>query len=101
VLVDAMSSGAAPGTIARFDANAERLVETLRCSASTHALSLADTLELARTLGALPSRVTVYAVEGQDFRAGDEVTTAVRAALPKVTDAVLQEAWRLCDARGR
>ena len=95
VLVDAMSSGAVPGTIARFDASAEPLAETLRCCASTHAVSLAGALELAAALGRLPSRVIVYAVEGREFTFGEELSAPVRAALPQVTELVLREAAEL------
>jgi hydrogenase maturation protease len=95
VLVDAMRSGARPGTIARFDASGERLTETMRCCASTHAVSLAGALELAAALGRLPRRVIVYAVEGREFTFGNRLSAPVRAALPKVTDLVLREASEL------
>lgn len=95
VLVDAMSSGAAPGTIARFNATGERLHETLRRSASTHAISLAQVLDLAAALDRLPSRVIVYAVEGRDFTVGHQLSAEVHAALPEVTNLVLREASRL------
>jgi hydrogenase maturation protease len=97
VLVDAMTSGAAPGTVARLEARDEPLPETLRCSSSTHAVSLAETLELARVLERLPKRLVVYAVEGRDFTAGTGLSAGVRAALPGLTDAVLAEACRLRD----
>jgi hydrogenase maturation protease len=95
VLVDAMSSGAAPGTIARFDASGERLAETMRSCASTHAVSLAGALELAAALGRLPRRVIVYGVEGREFTFGNRLSAPVRAALPKVTALVLREASEL------
>src|SRR5690348_6539769 len=63
VLVDAMRSGAAPGTVRRVDASGGPLPAWLRGSASTHAVALAETIELARALGRLPPRVVVYAVE--------------------------------------
>jgi hydrogenase maturation protease len=97
VLVDAMASGAPSGTIARLDAGDEPLLETLRCSSSTHAVSLADALDLARVLERLPSRLIVYAVEGRDFTTGAGLSAGVRAALPDLTDAVLAEAHRLRD----
>lgn len=97
VVVDAMCSGAAPGTIVRLDAHGEPLRETLRCTSSTHAVSLADALELGRALDKLPGQLIVYAVEGREFTAGTGVSDAVRAALPRVADSVLREAWRLRD----
>jgi hydrogenase maturation protease len=97
VLVDAMTSGAAPGTIARLDAGDEPLPDTLRCSSSTHAVSLAEALDLARVLERLPSRLIVYAVEGQDFTTGAGLSAGVRGALPDLIDAVMAEACRLRD----
>jgi hydrogenase maturation protease len=97
VLIDAMTSGAVPGTIARFDAGDEPLLETLRCSSSTHAVSLTDALELARALGRLPSRLIIYAVEGRDFSTGAGLSAGVRGALPDLIEAVMAEACRLRD----
>ena len=100
VVIDAMCSGVVPGTILRLDAHAEPLRETLRFSASTHVVSLADTLELGRTLDRLPAKLIVYAIEGQAFTMGTGVSEAVRAALPCVADSVLRDAWRLRDELG-
>ncbi|MBV9415022.1 MAG: hydrogenase maturation protease [Solirubrobacterales bacterium] len=101
VVIDAMCSGAVPGTITRLDAQCEPLHETLRGSPSTHVVSLVDTLELGRALDKLPRRLIVYAVEGREFTAGAGVSEAVRAALPGVADSVLREAWRLRDEAAR
>lgn len=79
VIVDAAFSGAAPGTVSRFDASAAPLPErSLR--SSTHAFGVHDAIELARTLGRLPERVEVYAIEGADFSAGHAMTPAVEHA---------------------
>jgi hydrogenase maturation protease len=82
--IDAVSSGADPGTVHRFDVSAEPLPTSLRGSTSTHALGLADAIELARTLGRLPERVVVYGIEGRSFAAGDPVGAAVTAAVDRV-----------------
>ena len=79
VIVDAAASGAAPGTVTRFDASAAPLPEhTLR--SSTHAFGVADAIELARSLGRLPARIEVYGIEGADFSVGDGVTPEVDRA---------------------
>jgi hydrogenase maturation protease len=83
VVVDAVSSGAAPGTVHRLDAGAAPLPATL-ARGSTHAFGLAETIELARTLDRLPPRLTVYGIEGQDFRAGDQLSAPVRTAVDAV-----------------
>lgn len=97
VIVDAMRSGAPPGSIRRLDASRARLPSSLGRSASTHALALGEALELARTLGRLPPRVIVHAVEGEDFGAGPGLSAAVRAAMPALTAAVLSELRALTD----
>jgi hydrogenase maturation protease len=83
-VVDAVSSGAAPGTVHRFDASDEALPASLRGSTSTHAVGLAEAIELARALGRLPPRVIVYGIEGRAFTAGDGVSAAVAMAVDRV-----------------
>ena len=93
VLVDAMVSGAAPGTIARYDAAAGPLPAGLRL-ASTHALGAEAAVEMARALGRLPGRLVVYGVEGVSFAAGSGLSPAVRAALSAAVERVVEEVGR-------
>ena len=79
VLVDAVSSGAPPGTVHSFDASAEPLPAVLFGASSTHALGLAEAVELARSLGRLPGRVLVYGVEGGTFAYGKGLSPEVEA----------------------
>jgi hydrogenase maturation protease len=90
VIVDAVSSGAAPGTVHRFDPGEGPLPRELGL-ASTHAFSVPEALELGRALGRAPHRVLVLGVEGVAFGMGDPVTPAVSAALDGVAAAVLTE----------
>ena len=90
VLVDASASGAAPGTIHRFDASDEAVpARSLR--SSTHAFGVGEAVELARALGKLPGVVVVYGVEGQEFAAGEGLSPAVAAAIDPAAEAVLGE----------
>jgi hydrogenase maturation protease len=83
VVVDAAASGAPPGTIRHFDARAGRLpARLMRCS--THALGVAEAIELARALGRLPARLEVYAIEGARFTAGAGLSPAVEQAVGKL-----------------
>ena len=50
ILVDAVQSGAAPGTIHRIDATTEKLPKWFS-HCSTHAFGVAEAIELARTMG--------------------------------------------------
>jgi len=83
VVVEAVQSGAPPETIRRID------LETQRQSlpgASTHLLGLADSVELARTLGRLPLRLRVIGIERQEFGHGTTLSPAVDDAIERVVD---------------
>ncbi|MFZ5491333.1 MAG: hydrogenase maturation protease [Pseudomonadota bacterium] len=85
LLVDAVQSGAAPGTVHRFDALAGPLpAALLRCS--THLLGVAEAVELARALGQLPARLQVYGIEGADFGIGEGLSPPVAAAAAALVD---------------
>jgi hydrogenase maturation protease len=85
VVVDAVSSGARPGTLHIFDASTERLPAALFGSSSTHALGLADAIEIARSLGRMPARVRVIGIEGARFDYGRGLTLEVEAAVETCT----------------
>jgi hydrogenase maturation protease len=90
LLVDTVSSGAAPGTLHRFDAGDEAVpARTFR--SSTHAIGIAETIELARALGRLPRRVRVYGIEAGGFATGSELTPAVEAAVAFLVRDVLAD----------
>jgi hydrogenase maturation protease len=91
LVVDAVSSGAEPGTVHRFDAT-ERAVPARVFRGSTHALGVGDAIELARTLGRLPGRVLVYGIEGETFTAGDRLSPAVAAAVEPLVSELREEA---------
>jgi hydrogenase maturation protease len=90
VVVDAASSGAPPGTVWRFDAAAAPLPAGAVRS-STHAFGVPDAIELARSLGRLPGRVEVVAIEGADFSAGATLTPDVARAVEEVAEALSSE----------
>jgi hydrogenase maturation protease len=89
-LVDAVSSGAAAGTVHRLDASATELPAEL-FRASTHHVGIAEAVELARALGRLPERVIVYGIEGESFAVGGELTKRVAAAIEPTAEAVRRE----------
>ncbi len=93
VIVDAARSGAEAGTVHRFDASAEPLPAAFS-RGSTHALGVAEAVELARVLGALPSELVVYGIEGADFAAGEGMTDPVTAAVEQVASRIVEEALR-------
>ena len=88
VLVDAASSGAAPGTIHRFDAAATTVPSGL-FHYSSHQFSVAEAIELGRILGRLPARMTIYGIEGRDFSYGERLSPEVAAAAEGVEGEIL------------
>ena len=88
ILIDAVKSGAIPGTVHRRDVSATPLDREVFKS-STHALGLADAVELSRMLGTLPSRVLVFGVEVRDVSAGVGLSLEVERALPGLLEEVL------------
>lgn len=86
VVVDAMRSGRVPGTVSRFDAAASEL--PVRTSSSTHSFGLAETIELGRALGRLPSRLMVLGIEADGFGPGDTLSAAVERAISEVAAAI-------------
>jgi len=89
-LVDAAASGAPPGTIHRHDATMAPLPTRFR-SSSSHAFGVAEAVELARSLGELPPRMTIYAIEGREFRLGAYPTEEVLRACEEVADRISAE----------
>ncbi|WP_326646290.1 hydrogenase maturation protease [Streptosporangium sp. NBC_01755] len=92
IVIDAVSSGAAPGTIH----TAVRPGPAPAWRASSHALGLPDAMALGEALGLLPDELVVFGVEGGDFGLDTPVTPPVRAAIRETAEAVRQ---RLDDLR--
>jgi len=80
IVADAMVSGAAPGTVRRFDAAREPL-PAAPTATSTHGLGLAEAVALARALGRLPARLVLVGIEGADFSPGRGLGPAVAAGV--------------------
>jgi hydrogenase maturation protease len=90
ILIDAVHSGAKPGTLHRLDAHAQPIAKKF-FRYSTHAFGVAEAVELARALGRLPPRLIVYGVEGKSFEAGVGLSPEVEAAVQAVVGRVLGE----------
>lgn len=83
VVVDAARSGAAPGTIHRFEVGSQAL-PTGVVGGSTHAIGVAEVVEVARALGRLPTRLTVYGIEVGGLSHGGALSPEVEAAVSVV-----------------
>jgi hydrogenase maturation protease len=89
-LIDAVSSGAAAGTVHRVEATDEPLPAGFARS-STHHFGLPEAVELARSVGRMPRRLVVYGIEGASFETGERMTPEVASAVETVADAVRAE----------
>ncbi len=99
-LIDAVSSGAPPGTVQRIDAHSRTLPTDLFRS-SSHTFGLAEAVELARALNQLPPRLIVYGIEGKNFDLGLGLSPEIIAAARRVVGSVTHElrAYRRRNAR--
>jgi hydrogenase maturation protease len=90
ILIDAVHSGEAAGTIHRFDAEAQPIPARF-FHYSTHAFSVAEAVELARALDQLPTRLVIYGIEGKTFDSGIGLSPEVEAAADEVLHSVKEE----------
>ena len=90
VLVDAMSTGQAPGTCVTLEG---RAIARFSAGASlSHSIGIAELMELARRLAPerQPAALWFVGVEGAAFSEfGTELTPSVEAAIPAAVEAVL------------
>jgi hydrogenase maturation protease len=85
VVVDAVLSGAAPGTLHIWDALFPELGNDVFRS-STHAIGLADAVHLAQALDRLPEKLTIYGIEAAQFVPGTLPSSQVLAAVERAVE---------------
>jgi hydrogenase maturation protease len=90
ILIDAVCSGATPGTIYRFEAH-DRPIPAHICRSSTHAFGVGAAIELGRALGRLPPRLVVYGIEGRGFELGGQLSPEAEAAAREVLERLRRE----------
>ncbi len=83
ILIDAMASGAPPGSVQRFEVQDAALPASFHLS-SSHLFGIAEGIELARVMGWLPPRMIVYGVEGADYTWRSPLSAAVSAAVEQL-----------------
>ena len=87
ILIDAVRGNATSEQLQRWEWPSPEIARAR--VGGTHALGLAETLELAHSLGQLPEVVVVWGVSGERFAPGDELTPSLRDALPAFADAIV------------
>jgi hydrogenase maturation protease len=90
VVIDAVAPLGKPGRIHRLDLTNSPLPIGF-VPGSSHAFGVAETIELARSLGRLPRHLFAYLVEGERFEPGAPLSPAVADAVEEVTAQVAAE----------
>ncbi|MCW9033731.1 MAG: hydrogenase maturation protease [Rhodospirillales bacterium] len=89
IIVDAAHSGTAePGVFHYFNATETEIPRDF-FRYTTHRFGVAEAVELARNLKALPPQVEIYAVEGEDFGNGEGLTLRVEQAVEGILKRLL------------
>ncbi|MDR3636374.1 MAG: hydrogenase maturation protease [Isosphaeraceae bacterium] len=89
ILVDASAPAGEPGRTRAFTWPCGELAEVPLLS--THGLGLVEALRMAETLGNLPRKVTIIAVESAAALAGTPVSAAVEQALDGLAERLLSD----------
>jgi hydrogenase maturation protease len=90
IFIDACVSGAAPGTVRRYDVGASPL-PSVTIAGSSHGFGLFEAIELARALGILPPHCVVFAIEGQRFEIDAPLSACVSEAIDHVVASIKAE----------
>jgi len=89
IVVDAMRSGGAVGTVSKFEIAPKEA--PLTKMPSLHALQLYDIFDIVHQPGLMPCPLTIVGVEPKDCSPGEGLTEEVAAAIPATVDVVLAE----------
>jgi hydrogenase maturation protease len=94
ILIDAVKGVGQPGATVRLDLSAESRWGTV-APCSTHAIGVADAIDLARALGRLPKQIILYGIEIESVDAGASLSGSVCEGLDAVVEQVIQEVERM------
>lgn len=94
VLIDGVIGAGRPGEVVRLDLSEKRRWGTI-APRSTHALGVAEAMDLAEVLGRLPERTVLYGVEIDTVQSGDSLSEAAQSGLDDVVEQVTVEIKRV------
>jgi hydrogenase maturation protease len=89
IVVDAVRTGAAPGTVGVWPGDVDVSAVNPRGS---HSLGVGEAVALGRQLEALPARLTIVGIEIGTVQHGNELSSEVARALPAAVEAVVRAA---------
>ncbi|KAA3614334.1 MAG: hydrogenase maturation protease [Planctomycetota bacterium] len=90
VVVDAVNSGAKPGSLWRWDLQEGSLPAVFQ-GGSSHALGLAEAVALGQVLDQLPGRLIVHGIEADQFQEGAPISPSLLAVVDEVVERVLAD----------
>lgn len=93
IVIDAVRSGATPGSVYRFDVNDIRSVPP-GFMTSVHQVGILEVIELSDLIGKTP-RATVIGVEPKSLEMSMELSPEVKEKIPRIIELVLEEVKRL------
>ena len=88
VVIDAVKTGAKPGTIYRFKGDHRLPAGFFR--QSTHLVGLADAVEMARTLDRLPATLVLFGIEAESMEVGAPLGVRVAQAIDDVLESIVE-----------
>ncbi|MGA8108459.1 MAG: HyaD/HybD family hydrogenase maturation endopeptidase [Acidobacteriaceae bacterium] len=86
--LDAIDTGAAPGTLLRFGSDA---LADLPAGKSVHLLGFSDLIGAMRLMGTVPGEIVVLGVQPKRIAWGTELSSTVEAALPRLLQAAFAQ----------
>lgn len=90
IIVDAVQSPAPAGTIFRLEASREPIPKHF-LTFSTHSIDASGAIEMARTLGMLPTEVLVYGIVGKGFSYTERITPEVEEAVELIREKIIAD----------
>ncbi len=89
IMVDAVVTGAEPGTVHRFTDT--QLPDGMGIGQSSHLVQLVQTIQLGKLLGKLPNGLVLIGIEASDFDNGEGMTSQVEVGVQAAVEAVVGE----------
>lgn len=93
IIIDALKSGLAPGTVVRVEG--EDVPARFMTRISPHQLGLSDVLAAATVSDQLPKNMVLFGVEPKTVELGLGLSKEVRASLDKLVRTVIEELGRI------
>ena len=81
LFIDAMRSGEKPGTVRKIDLNTDQWTG-YPVKLSSHGINIMEAIDVAKSLGELPDRISVWGVEMQQCTYENGLSESVKTALP-------------------